>query len=84
MIVRRTLTSVDPITEVHNEYRIVLKKIQEIYRFELERIQNSEKEFSANIHHKFKEQSRVRFGFAKTSKKCLIDVDDGLLDVDDG
>ena len=66
-MVRRTLTSVDPITEVHNEYRIVLKKIQEIYRFELERIQNSEKEFSANIHHKFKEQSRVRFGFFKPS-----------------
>ena len=73
-MVRRTLTSVDPITEVHNEYRVVLKKIQEIYRFELERIQNSEKEFTVSIHQKFREQSRERFGFLLEIVTNISDV----------
>ena len=48
--------------EGHTDYKVILNKIQEVYRFELERFKHTEEECTVRINRLFKEQSRTRIG----------------------
>ena len=43
------------------DYKLLLNKIQEVYRLELERVKHSEK-YTARIHELLRQQSRARSG----------------------